>query len=485
MNYRIILNLLGNLCIAFSIVVILPIIAALFYHPNSLPVFVGIMALSSFIAFLGKSYGQSDNKQRICVREAVLVVALGWLLICTMGAIPYYLIADYDLVTALFESFSGFTTTGVTTIDSFNEIPTPIKVWRCLTQWCGGIGVIMLFIVIMPRMNSGASHLFNAELPSGMKNRTMTQIKESAKFIAVIYIGLTIFDFLLLLLVGIDVYQALNIASETVSTGGFSFSKDSLKSLNSVYAEMITVAFMLVASVNYGLYYKIWRKDWSAIKEEPEYRYYFGLLFAAFFMISTNLYLSGYTDFLSSLRLGIFQTVSIGSTTGFATDSYEGWPSLSRYVLFLLMFVGGCSNSTAGGIKISRMVILLKACWAELLRTIHPRLVYTIRFGKSIVEPEIVGNISRFFFLYIFIFVILTVLISLSGLSLMNSMGLIAALLSSIGPAFSFVDSSMNYSEISTYGRIICILAMLLGRLEFFTILVLFQPDFWKVKKNW
>lgn len=485
MNYRLILNLLGNLCIAFSTIICLPLVVALIHHSSSVPIFLGTMVLSGVIALICKRYGDMKQNQRMRVREAVIVVGLGWLLVCTMGAIPYYLTGNHDFVTALFESVSGFTTTGVTTAQSFSEFSVPVLVWRCLTHWCGGIGVIMLFIVIMPRMNSGAGYLFNAELPGGMGERNLPQIKESAKFIVSVYVGLTVLEIFLLLLVGVDVFQAMNVALATVATGGFSFFHDSLISFHSVYVEVITVVFMLISSINYSLYYRIWRRDWRAVNEEPEHKYYFGWLLAAFLMISADLYLSGYMDFGDSLRYGIFQTISIGSTTGFASDDFDKWPSFARYVLFLLMFVGGCSNSTAGGIKISRMVILLKASWAELLRTLHPRIVYTIRFGQRIVDPKTVGNITRFFFLYILVYIVLTILISLSGLNMMDSMGVIAALLSSVGPAFGIVGPTMTYSEISTYGRIICIMAMILGRLEIFTLLVVFQPDFWSVKKNW
>ena len=190
-------------------------------------------------------------------------------------------------------------------------------------------------------------------------------------------------------------------------------------------------------------------------------------------------------DWENSLRHGLFQAISIGSTTGFASDDFNNWPSFSRYVLLILMFIGGCSGSTAGGMKISRVVILLKASWAELLRTLHPRIVYSIKMGGSVIEPAIIGNITRFFFLYMIVFMVLTIAISLTGISIMESIGIIAACLSSVGPAFGVVGPTSTYSDISTFGRIVTICAMLLGRLEIFTLLVILRPDFWRNKQNW
>ena len=243
--------------------------------------------------------------------------------------------------------------------------------------------------------------------------------------------------------------------------------------------------FMLIASMNFSLYYKIWRGDWQAFKNDTEHRYYLALLAFAGLAIAFDLYNAGYMDITSSLRHGMFQAISIGSTTGFASDDFNNWPSFSRFVLLILMFIGGCSGSTAGGMKISRVVILLKASWAELLRTLHPRIVYSIKMGGTVIDPAILGNITRFFFLYIIVFMVLTIAISLPGISIMESIGIIATCLSSAGPAFGIVGPTSTYSEISTFGRIVTICAMLLGRLEIFTLLVILRPDFWRNKQNW
>lgn len=303
--------------------------------------------------------------------------------------------------------------------------------------------------------------------------------------ILAIYISFTLLEIMLFLLAGVSFFQAVNLALATMATGGFSYFHDSLISFDNTAVELIALVFMLIASMNFSLYYKIWRGDWQAFKEDSEHRYYLMLLAVASILICINLYSNNCMPFTDCLRHAIFQSVSIGSTTGFATSDFNEWPSFSRNILLLLMFIGGCSGSTAGGIKISRFIILVKAGWAELLRILHPHIVYSVKLGKKDIDPVIVANITRFFFLYIFVFVILSVLISLSGTSLMESIGLIAACMSSVGPAFGIVGPTTTYSDLSDWARFISILAMILGRLEIFTLLAIMQPSFWRDKQNW
>ena len=484
MNFKLVLRLLGLLSKAFSAITIIPLLIAMAVDHEQIIVFLETLMISVGVSRLFLYYGTKKTTQRLRIREAMAIVGCGWMLVCLLGAIPY-LLYGMGMVDSLFESVSGFTTTGVTTVRSFDEFSKSLLAWRCLTHWFGGIGVIMLFIVIMPQMNNGASYLFNAELPGAVAERTLPRIKESAALIVGIYAGLTIIEIFLLMLGGVHFYQAINLALATMATGGFSFYHDSLIKFDSVYVEVVCIAFMLISSMNFSLYYKIWRGDWQAFKDDSEHRYYLGLLAVAAVAITLNLYHTGYMDWENSLRHGLFQAISIGSTTGFASDDFNNWPSFSRYVLLILMFIGGCSGSTAGGMKISRVVILLKASWSELLRTLHPRIVYSIKMGGSVIEPAIIGNITRFFFLYMIVFMVLTIAISLTGISIMESIGIIAACLSSVGPAFGVVGPTSTYSDISTFGRIVTICAMLLGRLEIFTLLVILRPDFWRNKQNW
>ena len=485
MDSRLVNRLLGKLTIAFSLVLLVPLLAAMIADREHIWIFAFSLIASATVASIFNIYGTQRQRKRLRVREAIAVVGCGWLLVCLMGSLPYLFFNPADPLAAIFESVSGFTTTGVTTAHSFDEFPPSVLVWRCLTHWTGGIGVIMLFIIIMPQMNSGTSYLFNAELPGAVAERTLPKIKESALLILYIYFSLTFIEIVLLMLAGLPLFQAVNLALATMATGGFSYYHDSLISFNNIFVELIAVFFMLVASMNFSLYYKIWRGDWQAFRNDTEHRYYLLILAVAALLICGDLYLTGYLPLSASLRHGFFQAISIGSTTGFASDDFDNWPSFSRSVLLLLMFVGGCSGSTAGGIKISRLIILLKAGWAELLRTLHPRIVYSVKMGDKNIEPIVVGNITRFFFLYILVFIVLTILISLSGISAMESVGLIAACMSSVGPAFGVVGPTATYSNLPDWARFISIVAMLLGRLEIFTMLAIMRPDFWRDKQNW
>lgn len=485
MDSRLVARLLGKLLSAFSLVMLVPVLVACLVDQKHIWIFFGSLLISQVMSVGLGVHGQSATRQRLRVREAIAIVGCGWVLVCLLGALPYIFFNPYDPLAGIFESVSGFTTTGVTTAQSFNEFPPSILVWRGLTHWTGGIGVIMLFIIIMPQMNGGTSYLFNAELPGAVAERTLPKIKESAMMILAIYAGLTFLEIALLLLADVPIFQAMNLALATMATGGFSYYHDSLISFNSVFVEVIAIVFMLISSMNFSLYYKIGRGDWKAFRDDTEHRYYLVILAGAAVLIFVNLLLQTSMNWESCLRHSLFQAVSIGSTTGFASADFNDWPSFSRNVLLMLMFIGGCSGSTAGGLKISRLIILVKAGWAELLRTLHPRIVYSVKMGNKEIDPVIVGNITRFFFLYILVFMVLTILISLSGISVMEAIGLIAACMSSVGPAFGIVGPTATYNSLSDWARFISICAMILGRLEIFTLLAIMRPDFWRNKQNW
>ncbi len=485
MDFKIINRLLGNLTSAFCVALLIPLLAACIVDKDHIWIFVFTIVLCYTVSSLFGMYSSNRTNQRLRGREGTAIVGCGWILICLLGALPYLLFNPADPLAAVFESVSGFTTTGVTTVESFNEFPPSILVWRCLTHWMGGIGVIMLFIIVMPQMNSGANFLFNAELPGGIGERTLPKIKESAILILSIYLCLTLLAMLLFLLCGVPVYQAINMALATVATGGFSYFHESLIRFDNIAVEIVCIFFMLIASINFMLYYKIWHRHWHEVRGNNELRYYLTMLAVASILICYDLTSSGTMSLDQAIRHSVFQSVSIGSTTGFASADFAKWPPFSRCVLLMLMFVGGCSGSTAGGIKMSRMLILLKAGWAELLRTLHPRIVYSIKIGDKEINPAMVGNVTRFFFCYILCFAILSILISLSGISVMESIGLIAACMSSVGPAFGIVGPTETYSNLSNWARFISIWAMLLGRLELFTLLVILNPELWREKQNW
>ena len=487
MDYALVASLLGRLAMGLAVTMVLPLVVACLHDVGQVENYVIAELVTCFLAGGLWLYGRGVHRHRLRLREAIAVTVLGWLVVCILGALPYCLSGILSPLAALFESVSGFTTTGVTTLAYYGELPLSLMLWRCMTHWCGGLGIIMLFVVLMPQVSNGTGYLFNAELPDALGKRSTAMIKKAAFLITAIYTGLTVLELLLLMGLGMEGWAALNLALSTMSTGGFPFNKDSLITYNSWAIELVVLVFMLLASLNFSLYYKIYKGDWASLRNNREHIYYVRFLAIIGLLLSADLFWRSDYSFLEAVRHGFFQTVSIGSTTGLATTNFSAWSSFSLYLLFILMFIGGCGGSTAGGMKVSRFVILLKATWAELLRILHPRIVYAVKLGKQPVAPALVGHITRFFFLYFLVILILTILLALDGTRAMyDYMGMILACVSSAGPAYAIVGGTAGFAEVSAYGRCICIIAMLLGRLEIFAVLAILRPSFWQDKeKSW
>lgn len=487
MDYKLIARLLSTLLGIFSIGLLLPLGTAIFYDQENILNFIVTLAISGGLCFALRRYGSGKMNNKLRIREAFVLLTFGWTLLCILGAIPYAMVGTMDLATSFFESVASFTTTGASTADTYDFFPASILVWRGLSHWAGAVGVIMMFIIVMPQMNSGVGHLFHAELPSVVADRTVPKIKEAAFLIFKIYNTLFFTEVLLLWLIGTPFLQSLNYALLSMSTGGFSYYYNGeFFAFDNTAMEIICITFMLIGSTNFSLYYKIWRRDWHAVKEDVEHRYYFLYLFLAGSIIALDLYFANYYDFSNCMQLGIAQAISFGSTTGVAYADFDKWPGVSRMIIFIMMFIGGCSGSSAGGIKVGRILVLLKASWVELKRTLHPNMVYTIKMGDKIIAPEVVRNVTRFFFMYLFVFAILTLLISITGIGIFDSMSIIASCLSSVGLGCGIVGpTTLAYNDVSNFGKVIACMAMLLGRIEIFAFLVVLNPDFWRNKVNW
>lgn len=487
MDYKLIARLLSILLGIFSVGLLLPLGTAIFYDKENILNFVVTLAISGGLGLTLRRYGYGKMNNKLRIREAFVLLTFGWTVLCVLGTIPYAMVGTMDLTTSFFESTASFTTTEVCSAESYDFFPPSILVWRGLAHWAGAVGVIMMFIIVMPQMNSGVGHLFNAELPSVVADRTVPKIKEAAFLVFKIYNTLFFTEVLLLWLIGTPFLQSLNYALLSMSTGGFSYYYNGeFFAFDNTAMAIICVTFMIIGSTNFSLYYKIWRRDWQAVKEDVEHRYYFLYLFLAGSVMALDLYFTNYYDFSNSIYMGFIHSISFGSTTGLAYADFDKWPGISRMMIFIMMFIGGCSGSSAGGIKVGRIVVLLKASWVELKRTLHPNMVYTIKMGDRIIAPEVVRNVTRFFFMYLFVFAILTLLISLSGIEIFDAMGIIAACLSSVGLSVGIVGpSSLAYNDVPNFAKLVACMAMLLGRIEIFAFLVVLNPDFWRNKVNW
>lgn len=483
MNYLFVENILGRLMVAYAAFMGAPLLVALIRHEGSILAFLISIIVTLISGVILVAHGQKDG--RMGLREGFVIVAGAWILTSLAGALPFALSgAVPNYLDGLFESVSGLTTTGASVIDNLEILPQSILLWRSMTHWLGGMGIIVLFIVFLPNM-TGAVHLYNAEVPGPISERVLPRIRENALKLWQIYLGLTLTLIILLILVGMNWFDAINHSFATMATGGFSTKNTSIMYYDNVGIELILVVFMIIAGGNFGLYYMAWRTGIKKVLKDVEFQFYLLIIAVSTLMIALSLWWMMGMDGGNSLRHALFQVVSIMTTTGFASDDFNQWPSVTKFILLGLMFVGGSAGSTAGGIKVSRIILLFKLGWAELRRAIHPKAVINVRFAKRSVDPSILNTVAVFFFLYLSIFAFATLLVTATGIEPFDAMSAVAATLGNVGPGFGVVGPMTTYSSINMFGESVLILCMLLGRLELFTLLVLIQPEFWRSRKGW
>src|SRR5665648_8119 len=484
MNFRLIERVLGWLVLVYAAIMGIPFFCALLWKESSGMPFLFTIALTGVVGFVLTGHGRREG--RMGIREGFAIVAGAWILTSLAGALPFYLShAVPSYIDGLFEAVSGLTTTGASVIDNVEFLPKSLLLWRSLTHWLGGMGIIVLFIVFLPKFGARAVHLFNAEVPGPMAERVLPRIRDNASKLWQIYVGFTLLQIVLLVVAGMSWFDAINHSFATMATGGFSTKNSSIMDYNNIGIELIIVVFMIIAGGNFGLYFLAWSRGLKHIWQDTEFRIYLAIIAGSTLVIALTLWLAGGNKIVSSLRLSLFQVTSIMTTTGFATANFDKWPSLAKMVLFLLMFLGGSAGSTAGGIKVARLILLMKLGWAELRRAVHPRAVVSINYGGKHVDPLMLNTVAVFFFLFMSIFAVATILLSSTGLEPFDAMSAVAATLGNVGPGFGVVGPSTTYSSINAFGEVILILCMLLGRLELFTLLVVLQPEFWRSRKSW
>lgn len=484
MNFRLVSYLLGKLSIACAISLSIPMILALILQENSASSFIIAIIFATIIA-LGLSFYGKNLDDTITYREGVAMVAGAWGIVTLLGSLPYIFSGALDPISAYFESVSGFTTTGATAISNIEILPKSLLLWRSLTHWMGGIGIVVIFIAILPTIGNGAVHMFNAEVTGHSDERVLPRIKSTSITLVSIYAGITCFEAILLYFAGMNVFESINHAFSTIATGGFSTYDTSIVAFKSPLIESIITFFMIVAGGNFALYYTVGKKGPKEFFRDSEFKFYIGIIIFAIAMITLNLIFQTNYDVVESFRYAAFQVASIISTTGFVSNDFDAWPTFSKLILMLLMFIGGCAGSTAGGIKVSRLTILVKFVFAEIRHLLHPSMIISVFMNKKAIPINVISGITRFFFIYIVLFAILSLLMTTTGLSISDSIGIIAATISSVGPAYGVAGATCTYATITPFGKLVVCLAMLLGRLEIFTLLVLLRPEFWRSTRNW
>lgn len=482
MHLRVIQKILGLLLSIFSLALAPPLAISLIVDDGAAKAFA-LAAVGTLSAGLMLWYPVRKVEGDLKLRDGFLVVVLFWLVLGLSGSVPF-LIAEnpsMPVADAIFESMSGLTTTGATVIVGIDKLPPSILFYRQLLQWLGGMGIIVLAVAILPMLGVGGMQLYRAETPGPMKDSKLTpRITETAKTLWYIYVSLTCFCAIGYFIGGMSLFDAIGHSFSTVAIGGFSTHDASLGYFNSPAIEAVAILFMFLAGINFSLHFLAWRyRNAKPYFYDSEFRTYLTLLIVVGVICTATLTITNPdTSFVRALRDSAFQTVSIGTTTGFSTTSFQSWPSFLPLILLFLSFVGGCAGSTGGGIKVIRCLLLYKQGVREIRRLIHPSAIITIRMGGRAVGDRVVDAVWGFFATYVAVFVVLILALMATGLDQVTAFSAVAACLNNLGPGLGSV--SAHYGDISATAKYLLCLAMMLGRLEIFTLLVLFTPSFWR-----
>jgi len=478
-KYNIVLNTLGSLLFYLGLSMIFPLIYAIYYQEQVINAFILSIIITTLSGFLLRKF--SSSEEPIGPKEGFAISTLGWIFAAGFGTLPFVFAGTFpSFIDAYFESMSGFTTTGATVLVPIEGNPYAILFWRDFIQWLGGMGIIVLVVAILPALGAGGMQLFKSEVPGPEPDRLKPRIKETAKLLWGVYIIISALQVACLYFTGMSLFDALTNMFGTMPTGGFTPRNLSVGAYNNPIFETIIIIFMFIAGANFTLHYKALHGNVKSLIKDREFLFYSGVILISILTITTQLRLYIYNSIFTALRYASFQVVSIATTTGFVTANYDIWPTFSKSILLILMFVGGCAGSTGGAIKNIRVLLLLKQAYREIHKLIHPKAITPIRLGDKTISEEVMRNITGFFFLYVFIFVVCTFIMTILGLDIVSAMASVAATLGNVGPGLGLVGPAQNYTFIPPLGKIILILCMLLGRLEIYTVLILVIPEFWK-----
>jgi len=454
---------------------------SLYYAENDQLAFIFSIVIISLIGFLMTRMKTKNNKLKI--KDGFAIVTFGWLFATIFGALPFVFSNTLSFVDAFFETVSGLTTTGASVITNVEILPRGILFWRSFTHWIGGMGILVLTLAILPALGIGGYQIFKAESPGPIADKIAPRIKDTAKLLYISYFSLTIIEIILLLFGGMSLFDSLLHTFATVGTGGFSTKNASIGAYNSSYIQIVITIFMILSGANFSLYFALYKGKWQEVMKNEELRLYLLIIFISSILITANLFFVTNDNLGITIRAAFFQVASIMTTTGFATVDFDKWPTFSKAILFILMFIGGSSGSTGGSIKVIRLLVLLKLVKREFAKLFHPQAVIPIKIQNKALPRDLNSNIFSFFILYIFIFVIGTLLISLEDIGLESAASAVATTLGNVGPGFGFVGPTKTYSEFTDFSKIVFSILMLLGRLELFTIIVLIVPKNWR-KEN-
>ena len=479
-NYKIIINILGLLVLLNGAFMFLCLPFSLYFDESSWKAILlsgGITVASGFTLWFST---KNISDKELNKKDGYLIVTLGWLFMSLFGTLPFLLSGSIPSFTdAFFETISGFTTTGASILEDIESLPKGVLFWRSLTQWIGGMGIIVLAVAILPLLGIGGMQLFVAEAPGISPDKLKPRIKETAKRLWLIYIGLTFAETILLKLSGMTFFDAINHSLTTMATGGFSTHQSSVAEFNPLI-QYIIIIFMFLAGTNFTLTYFGLKGKFEKMWSSEEFRAYVAVLGGFTVIVAATLFFDNIYSVEGAFRNALFQVVSIITTTGYVSADYTAWTPFLTILIFMLMFIGGSSGSTAGGVKVVRLLILMKNTILDLNRQLHPSAIVPVRYNKKAVNMEITFNIVAFIMLYITVFVTGTIIMSTLGIDFMTALGSVATALGNIGPGIGSVGPADTFAHLPSFGKWFLAFLMLLGRLELFTVLILFTRYFWR-----
>ena len=481
MQFASILKMLGLITGVLAIFLLIPTIYAYVLGTNDFQGFLYSFIIAAATGFLLALIPKSEHSLKY--RDSYALVTFGWLSAGFFGCLPYFLSNAIPAFTdAYFESISGFTTTGSSVVTNIEGLYPATLLWRSLTQWLGGMGIIVFALAIIPYLNIGGMGIFQAEVPGPTAEKLTPRIQDTAKVLWTVYLIFTIVLVFLLILGGMSFFEAVCHSFSTMSTGGFSTKNDSIAGFNSPYIEWVLILFMVIAGINFALHYRFLFKGFNlkTYYRDSELNFYFLIIFICVATISASILIQQSGEISKTIRDVFFSVSSIMTTTGFGTADYELWPLYGQFMLLFIMIMGGCAGSTAGGIKSVRLMLVLKYMHTEILKLLHPNLIRTVKMRTAVIDRNILANILGFIFIYSAVITISILLVSLEIEDMTTAIGSVIASLSNIGPGFGTVGPTENYAHLGSFTKWVLSLDMVMGRLEIMTILILFLPGTWR-----
>jgi len=493
MNIPLVLRTLGNLFLLLSGILFIPFGVSLFYGTKEEIWAFVISIIVSGITGLALKFSLKPKNEDITIREGLAIVAFWWMFCALFGALPYWLSGVCNnFCDSYFESMSGLTTTGASIFNDVEALPHSILFWRSMTQWLGGMGIVVFLVAILPTIGTGGHKLFSAESPDLTTDKIKPRIAQTAKILWIIYLSLTAIVITLFWLGGMEPFDAVCHAFTTVSTGGFSTKNQSIADFNSLFIEIVVMVFIFISACNFILYYQLVTGRIRKVLANSELRFFVSLLLCAICLVTLALFFFDSTSYNGgvkdhkfdsiggSLRYAAFQTVSIMTSAGFCNADFDLWPNFCRVFLVLLMFIGGCAGSTAGGMKVARIMLLCKSSVREMVHLLRPRAIMHVKLSGRPVSEDIITNTLGFIVINLGLFGVFSLILTIFGTELITSFSAIASMMSNIGPALADAGATKNYSGIAYPCKWVLIFAMLVGRLEIYTVILIFLPLTWK-----